>query len=265
MAETLTYQESEPSTEKVVLNEAEQEALEIGEQMEQEQSQLLAGKYNSPEALEKAYLELQSKLGSKEEQPEEVEPTSEPEDAPKQESEESPSSNFLDQLWNESQNDTEEYSDELMEQLNSMSKEDLASMYLDQRAKQSDVKKEPSDFTDDQVEQLQGLVGGADQYTQMLNWASDNISSQEAELFDSVMNSGDPASAYFAIRALGQQWVEAKGYEGQLLQGKAPRDTTSKFRSQAQLVEAMSDPRYENDDAYRRDVMAKLENSNLDF
>tara|TARA_B100000003_G_scaffold203425_1_gene213916 strand:+ start:1212 stop:2003 length:792 start_codon:yes stop_codon:yes gene_type:complete len=263
MAETLTY--SEESPDNTGLNADEQESLQIGEKMEQEQSQLLAGKYNSPEALEKAYLELQSKLGSNEEQPKEDEPTPEPEDEPKQESEETPSSNFLDQLWEESQNDSEEYSDELMEKLNSMSKEDLATMYLDQRSNQSDVKKEASDFTDDQVEQLQGLVGGADQYTQMLNWASDNISSQEAQLFDTVMNSGDPASAYFAIRALGQQWVEAKGYEGNLLQGKAPRNTTSKFRSQAELVEAMSDPRYENDDAYRTDVMAKLENSDLNF
>ena len=69
MSETLTYQE----TPKEQLNEAEQEALEVGEQMEQEQQQLLAGKYKSSEELEKAYLELQKKLGSNEEPGEAVE------------------------------------------------------------------------------------------------------------------------------------------------------------------------------------------------
>ena len=59
MSETLSYQE-QTSTD---LNSEEQESLQIGEQMEQEQQQLLAGKYKSAEDLEKAYIELQSKLG----------------------------------------------------------------------------------------------------------------------------------------------------------------------------------------------------------
>ena len=52
MSETLTYKEPEQNQ----LNEAEQEALEVGEQMEQDQQQLLAGKYKSQEELEKAYI-----------------------------------------------------------------------------------------------------------------------------------------------------------------------------------------------------------------
>ena len=66
MSETLTYTESEPTAStEVSLNEAEQEALAVGEQMEKDQGNaLLAGKYESTEQLEKAYMELQSKLGS---------------------------------------------------------------------------------------------------------------------------------------------------------------------------------------------------------
>ena len=70
MSETLSYQEPE-STE---LNAEEQDSLQIGEQMEQEQQQLLAGKYKSSEELEKAYLELQSKLGQSNESEEAPEP-----------------------------------------------------------------------------------------------------------------------------------------------------------------------------------------------
>ena len=93
MSETLSYQEPAPTE----LNEAEQEALEVGEQMEADQNQLLAGKYKSAGDLEKAYLELQQKLGTKEEeQPEEQveepqEETPENQQDDKSESEDQPS------------------------------------------------------------------------------------------------------------------------------------------------------------------------------
>ena len=48
--------------------------------------------------------------------------------------------------------------------------------------------------------------------------------------------------------------------------GKAPVQKSDIFRSQAELVEAMSDRRYERDPAYRQDVIEKLERSdNLAF
>ena len=51
-----------------------------------------------------------------------------------------------------------------------------------------------------------------------------------------------------------------------MVTGKAPVNTKDVYRSQAELVRAMSDPRYDNDPAYRQDVMQKLEQSdNLQF
>ena len=58
---TLTYDPSDPNAPE--LNEAEQEALAIGEQAVADQQQLLAGKFKDAEALEQAYIELQQKLG----------------------------------------------------------------------------------------------------------------------------------------------------------------------------------------------------------
>ena len=47
---------------------------------------------------------------------------------------------------------------------------------------------------------------------------------------------------------------------------QAPPRQSDTFRSQAELVQAMSDRRYENDPAYRQDVIEKLERSdNLEF
>ena len=250
MSETLTYTEESSSE----LNADEQESLAVGEQMQQEQETLLAGKYSSPEALEKAYLELQQKLGSREETS--TEPVEESAEEPAEESKE----NIFDSLWNEYGSD-KGVSDELINSLKEMDTSELAEMYLQQRTQST-----PDDFSDDQVESLQQVVGGAEQYGNMIEWAKENADPNEIELFDKVMEGGDAESAYLAIRAMGQRWAEAVGYEGDLIQGKAPRESAgNKFRSQAELVAAMNDPRYENDEAYRADLLAKLDRSDINF
>ena len=50
-----------------------------------------------------------------------------------------------------------------------------------------------------------------------------------------------------------------------MLQGKAADSRGDVYRSQAELVAAMSDPRYDTDPAYRADVVEKLESSDLQF
>jgi hypothetical protein len=78
------------------------------------------------------------------------------------------------------------------------------------------------------------------------------------------MDRGDPQAIYFAIQALSYRFNDAVGYEGQLLTGTASRSVDA-YRSQAEVVRAMSDPRYENDPAYRQDVYDKLERSSLNY
>ena len=60
MAETYTYDNS-PDTE--VLTEEEQDSLAVGEELMEQQENLLAGKYKNAQDLESAYIELQKKLG----------------------------------------------------------------------------------------------------------------------------------------------------------------------------------------------------------
>ena len=79
MSETLTS--TDAPADQPELNADEQESLAIAEANEGEQQQLLAGKFDSPQSLEQAYLELQKKLGeSREEEPEADEPDEEPEE-----------------------------------------------------------------------------------------------------------------------------------------------------------------------------------------
>ena len=74
MAETLSMQPNVETTPNENLSAEEQNSLEVGEQMEQAQEQLLAGKYKSAEELEKGYLELQQKFGEDEQPEEEYDP-----------------------------------------------------------------------------------------------------------------------------------------------------------------------------------------------
>jgi hypothetical protein len=230
------------------LNADEQDSLKVGEEMEQQQEQRLAGKYKNAEELEAAYLELQKKLG---EQPAE-ETAEEPE-------EESSTESLLDQLWEQSQ--SEEYDEQTLQQIAKADPNELAQMYLDYRNK---AEADQPQMTAEYASSLKNAVGGEEKYNEMLGWAGQNLTEQEIEAYDSIMDKGDPAATYWAVQALAYRYQDANGVEGDLVQGKSP-GAGGTFRSQAEVVQAMSDPRYDNDPAYRQDVMRKLERSNVQF
>ena len=256
MAETLTV-DTTPNTE--VLTADEQDSLEIGEQMQTAQDNLLAGKYKDAQELEKAYIELQSKLGSNQQETSEeleIEPEGE-----KGEKEDEVTSDLLDRLWDEAQG--KNYKDETLKELSEMSSRDLAQMHLKYRANNQQT--QPEVINEQQVNQLKDIAGGDKGYTNMMGWAKDSLAKQEIDMYDAVMERGEPLACYFAVQALKYRFDDASGVDGEMLTGKASSSQGSSYQSQAQLVEAMEDPRYENDTAYRQDVMKKLERSNLQF
>ena len=255
MAETLTMESNVEKTSIENLSAEEQDTLKVGEQMQEAQDNLLAGKYKNAEELEKGYLELQQKLSSN--QPaEEAEP---------EQTEESAEPNILDRIWEESTSQ-EEFSPELTEEISNMSSTDLANMYLDYRQANEEAGGAARDFSKEEIQQLHGVVGGEKNYTNMIDWAQKSLNEQEVQMFDAVMGKGDPLAAFFAVRSLAYAYNDAVGYDGNVVQGKAPKQNTDQFRSQQELIAAMSDTRYENDPAYRQDVMDKLQRSpNVNF
>jgi len=256
---TLTYDPSEaPEGE---LSVEEQDSLKVGEALAEQEGKKLAGKFEDAEALEKAYIELQSKLGEpKEEKAEVKEEKTEAKEEVKETKEEEPDYEFLDKLWEESKN--EKYSDDLLDKLNDMKPADVAQLYLNYR---SGVDSEPQELSQEQATELQQSVGGEKQYNTMLQWASNNFDEAEISRYDKVMESGDPDAAYFAVQALAAKYNDGVGVEGKMLTGKPAKAQGDNFRSQAEVVRAMSDPRYESDPAYRQDIYDKLERSNLQF
>ena len=256
---TLTYDSNEQAEGE--LTAEEQDSLKVGEALAEQEGKKLAGKFEDAEALEKAYIELQSKLGEpKEEKVEVKEEKTEAKEEVKETKEEEPDYEFLDKLWEESKN--EKYSDDLLDKLNDMKPADVAQLYLNYR---SGVDTEPQELTQEQATDLQKSVGGEKQYNTMLQWASNNFDEAEISRYDKVMESGDPDAAYFAVQALAAKYNDGVGVEGKMLTGKPAKSDGDQFRSQAEVVRAMSDPRYEKDPAYRQDVYDKLERSNVQF
>jgi len=151
-------------------------------------------------------------------------------------------------------------------------KEDVRNEEGEQAEASEEVEETPDEEADEgeslteaQAQELFKMVGGEKAYQSMITWAGQNLSKEEISMYDSVMGKGDPNAIFFAVQALAAKYGDATGSEGQLLSGKGSAQKDSAFRSQQELVQAMSDPRYDNDPAYRQDVMRKLENSDLNF
>jgi hypothetical protein len=251
---TLTYDPTEAQDGEFSADELD--SLQVGTALEEQQQQLLAGKFKDAEDLEQAYIELQRKLGNRDTDTTEEEPQQQEEEV----QQEDVDVDFLERLWQESQ---DEYSQETIEALQNMDPTDLAQMYLEYRS-QVEEGGAVETITAEDVSNLQGIIGGEQQYGQMMAWAQESLSEHEINMYDALMERGDPLACYFAVNALAFRFQEAQGYDGQMLTGKAPSQVQG-FRSQAELVRAMSDPRYDNDPAYRADVAAKLEMSDLNF
>lgn len=120
-------------------------------------------------------------------------------------------------------------------------------------------------LSEEQAQYLMNMVGGDKAYKSMLDWAGNNFSKDEVAMYDKVMESGNPESIFFAIQALQARYNDNVGTDGQTLTGRAAANTDDSFKSQAELVAAMNDPRYDRDPAYRTDLMRRLENSDVDF
>ena len=254
MAETLTMENQTEVTSIDNLSAEEQDSLKVGEQMEEAQEQLLAGKYKNAQELEKGYLELQKKLNTGEPEAQAEEPETEGK-------QEEVTTTILDDLWEQATSESGQYDQATIDELNKMKPSDLAQMHLEYRNSIQNQQPENKDFSEADVQQLKGIVGGEENYSNMIDWAQKSLNKEEVDMFDQVMQRGDPLSAFFAVRALAFAYNDAVGYDGNVVQGKAPKQNTDQYRSQAEVLEAMSDPRYENDPAYRQDVMEKLQRS----
>tara|TARA_R100001530_G_C4318105_1_gene154924 strand:+ start:921 stop:1847 length:927 start_codon:yes stop_codon:yes gene_type:complete len=293
---------TDPSTETSAenLTPEEQDSLAVGEKMESEQDQLLAGKYKNAEELEKAYGELERKLGEKDNQ--DIETTDETEvqettevSEEKTETEEIIEENLyvedgvvnyetvnqaygekLGDLFKESNIDPWAISQRFRDSEGSIEESDYKQLesaglsrrtidaYLQGRAVEMGYTEtsDSNDISDSTVADIKKAAGGDEAYGNMVNWASDNLDKNAIGAFDEIINTGSADAIKLAVSGLKSQYEDATGKEGTMVTGKAPTAAPQGYRSQAELVAAMNDQRYDSDPAYRQDVIGKLEQSN---
>ena len=292
MSETLTVNDA-PQQEG--LTAEEQDSLQVGEQMAEQQEQLLAGKYKNAEELEQAYVELQKKLGENDgvsqegrEETQEVEAEEETEkpeftddterykedgsvdyEAVSQDYGETISNLFKEKgvdpypicetFWKNNGQIPQEMHDQLTGA--GLSKV-VVDAYLQGRAREYGMN---ADLNQKDIDGIKQSVGGERAYESLMTWAGQNLSQDSINSFDNLINTGDAASIQLAVDGLVAKYQNDAGYEGRMLQGKPSKTSTDVYQSQAQLVAAMSDPRYDNDPAYRQEVIAKLDRSDLQF
>jgi len=269
MAINLTYDPSNDPDTIEAEDQRDAEALEVGEQLAEEQDKLLAGKYKDAEELESAYIELQKKLGG--DKPEPEEDSQDPPEAKEEVDEEDPwkddvGAQAIFQAANEF-DEKGELSEDTREALYQMDSKDLVDAYYRVQDSMPDSTDEPAEsvpLSESDIDNIQNAVGGVDAYTNMTSWAKENFSPEEVQAYDKALEGGDLNTINFALQALYYRYTDAVGTEGEMIQGKASTAVDG-FRSQQEVVRAMADERYENDPAYRKDVYDKLERSNINF
>ena len=238
MAETIEIKQEETTSEKPVEGNVTQSKPEG-----------LPEKFNSVEDLAKSYSELEKKLGDNTEAPKE-----------------------------ETKNDLD-IAEKAVESAG-LNMETLSSEYAEKGeldAKSYDALEKagiPKDYVnqfiegqkamaDQQATSIKDMVGGADAYTEMSNWAADNMSEEEKTAYNSAVNSKDVETAKLAVVGLKAKFENANGNEPSLVEGKATVTGQGGYKSWAEVTAAMGDDRYQKDPAYQSMVQEKLANSDL--
>ena len=282
MTEKLTYDPTPADAPE--LSEDEQNSLEVADKLQQEEAELLAGKFKNAEELENAYLELQKKLGSDsstEDEPEQTVTDSDTYNEDGSVNYETVNNQYGEKLgglfeqngvdpWEISKHFHEtkgEITDDMYKTLEDtgLSRASIDSYLAGRAAESGYTSNQQADLTDAEVTKIQTSVGGEAQYNKMISWASENLEPTTLEAFNSVVGNGDFNTVQLAVSGLKAQYENAEGYEGTMLTGKSPKSSRDVFRSQSEVVQAMSDQRYDRDPAYRQDVFDKLERSNIQF
>lgn len=220
------------------------------EEPKEERPEWLDEKFESPEDLAKAYNELQKKQSSKESK-------SKKDDEPAKEEEAQQTGSNLNTAV---QKATEEFS-----QAGSLTDKtfiELEKAGLPREFVETYIAGQEAISTSQALE-IQQEVGGNANYNAMSDWAADNLPQSDVDAFNSIVETGSVEQAKMAVKGLYSQFISAGGQPPELSQGGTSGSSVKPFGSAAQVTEAMRDPRYNSDPAYRENVERRLAVSNV--
>ena len=103
-------------------------------------------------------------------------------------------------------------------------------------------------------------VGGKEQYGEMIDWASKNLSPQEIKAFNNTIDNGSLEQAQLAIAGVQAKYSQNNNEPNLFTGNKA--DANVGYRSVGEMLKDINDPRYATDSAFRADVENKVKQSN---
>ena len=111
------------------------------------------------------------------------------------------------------------------------------------------------------VAQVQGFAGGEQGYTQLVQFMnSQPISVRES--FNATLNTGNLGQIQLAINGIKAQMTAKYGTSNPtIMTGGNPGQVSNGFSTTQEMVKAMSDPRYQTDPKYTREVISKVQNA----
>ena len=159
------------------------------------------------------------------------------------------------------------------------SADDLLKAYqeLEKKLGNNDAYTKAEDSTDETEDQVSGFepisqeeeqtivdsIGGSDNFSAVQQWANENLNQEEIEAYNREVNSGDYYRARNALQSMYFAYQDQAGFEPELMGGRLSGNSSDVFRSTAEVMAAMNDPRYLQDSAYTEDVQNKLIRSDV--
>ena len=249
-----------------------QQDLETLAKNETDENGLILGKFKSVEDLAASYTELEGKLGqvTEEDQPQAEEEQTETNDT--EFNAEEFYGDGLASVLEEVGIDPQEISQRFQDN-DEISEDDYTKLgeagfskqvidtYLDGLRGVSGATGE--DIASAQIQGIKDSIGGDDNYGKMVAWAIDNLPAEEVKEFNTLTETANATAIKFAVQGLYSQYNNAMGVEPNLVSGKVSSSGPTPYRSTAEVVTAMSDPRYGKDVTYTEDVQRRLGGSDV--
>jgi len=119
------------------------------------------------------------------------------------------------------------------------------------------------ELAQEEVKSIRDSIGGDEAYGKMVSWALDNLSKPEIEAFNEATNTMSGPQLGMMVQGLYTRYQNAMGVEPSLYSGRPAASGPTPYRSTAEVVAAMSDPRYGKDVTYTEDVQRRLGGSDV--
>jgi len=236
-------QEIDPETEEAVDAVSE-------EQTQEDRPEWLPEKFKSPEDMANAYSELEKKMGAgaNEQEQEEGETTDEEEQPDDNTKEDTNTNDVIVEASKEFFENDGVISEETYKNLAEIGlpKELVDSYAAGQQALQQSEEGSIKSVTEGN-------------WDQMAEWAANNLSPEEVNTFDDIVQNGTVEQARLATKGLYAQFKAENGVSPKLVQGAVSGSSTMPFKSNQELARAMSDPRYKSGDkSYHEEIDRRI-------